>query len=447
VNIPALAALLLMLGCGGETPRRLNVLLLTIDTLRADHLSCYGYERATSPEIDRLATQGVLFRNPIVQRGGTWPSLTSILTSMYPHSHGVRKNGEQLDASKKILAELLRGEGYATAAFLTNMISAPNRGFDEKQHFSRKSNDAEAAEAAIRWLEENRKRRFFVWVHLMGPHDPYAPSGRFARIFDTGYKGRLNGKRGTLERIQRQKRRLSERELAHIISLYDGDIVEVDQNIGTIVSSLDRLGLADHTLVVFTSDHGEELYEHNRYFFHSYSIYESVLRVPLVMRLPAGLPQGATVVAPVESIDIAPTILELLGIPLPGDFEGKSLANHILGQPSDAEAVAFSELGPEIFSIRTERWHYIYNPLGLRAPTTRDRAKQAQPVFEIAREELYDALHDPRETTNLVREHPELAAQLRRRLRAWIETSGATYRPQELLPEAERELRALGYLN
>ena len=154
--------LFLVLGCGGETPRRLNVLLLTIDTLRADHLSCYGYARPTSPEIDRLAAQGVLFRNPIVQRGGTWPSLTSILTSMYPHSHGVRKNGEQLNASKKILAELLRDEGYATAAFLTNMISAPNRGFDEKQSFSRESRDAEAAGAAIRWLEENRNRRFFV---------------------------------------------------------------------------------------------------------------------------------------------------------------------------------------------------------------------------------------------------------------------------------------------
>jgi len=152
-------------------------------------------------------------------------------------------------------------------------------------------------------------------------------------------------------------------------------------------------------------------------------------------------------VAPVESIDIAPTILELLGIPLPADFEGESLVDRILEQPSGAEAGAFSELGPEIFSIRTERWHYIYNPLGLRAPTTRDRAERARPVFEIAREELYDALHDPRETTNLVHVHPELAAQLRRRLHAWIETSGATYRPQELLPEAEKELRALGYLD
>jgi arylsulfatase A-like enzyme len=436
-----------MLGCGGETPRRLNVLLLTIDTLRADHLSCYGYERPTSPEIDRLAAQGVLFHNPIVQRGGTWPSLTSILTSMYPHTHGVRKNGEQLDASKKILAELLRDEGYATAAFLTNMISAPNRGFDEKPRFPTKSRDADAAEAAIRWIEENRNQRFFVWLHLMGPHDPYLPSRRFARMFDTGYKGRLNGKRGTLEHLQRRKRGLSEPELAHIVSLYDGDIAEVDQKIGTVVSSLDRLGLADHTLVVFTSDHGEELYEHNRYFFHSYSIYESVLRVPLIMRLPATLPQGATVMAPVESIDIAPTILELLGIPLPGDFEGKSLADHILEQPSDAEAVAFSELGPEIFSIRAERWHYIYNPLELRAPTTRDRAERAKPVFEIAREELYDTLHDPRETTNLVHEHPEVAAQLRRHLRAWVETSGSAYRPQELLPEAEEELRALGYLD
>jgi arylsulfatase A-like enzyme len=327
------------------------------------------------------------------------------------------------------------------------MISAPNRGFDRKSLFS-VDKDAAATRAAIRWLRDDREEPFFVWLHLMGPHDPYDPAPRFAKRFDTGYRGALNGRRRTLKQLSRRTPAISPAELEHIVSLYDGDIAEVDERISTVLATLAQLGLAGDTLVVLTSDHGEELYEHNRYFFHSNSIYESVLRVPLILRLPGVLPAGKRLAAPVQSIDIAPTALELLGLPIPGEFEGRSLMPRIRPEYTEhPEAAAISELGPEIFSLRTARWHYIYNPLGYTSPATRPDDRGDEGLFRIARHELYDIVADPKESINLVEEHPDVAAELRGRLRAWIQEEVSAYEPPELTPEVREELEALGYLD
>jgi arylsulfatase A-like enzyme len=443
-----LVSLALLLGCGATPSDPINVLLLTVDTLRADHLSAYGYARQTSPAIDRLAEQGVLFQHAIVQRGGTWPSLTSIL-SLYPYTHGVRRNGDQLDASKKILAELLRERGYRTAAFLANMMSAPNRGFDHKPKLE-KPRDRAATGASIEWLRAHADGPFFLWVHLMGPHDPYAPRKEFRSRFDTGYRGRLGGDRKTLVGIYRNRQRLSPAELAHIVSLYDGDIAEVDQRIGSILATLDELGLADSTLVVFASDHGEELYDHHYYFLHSESIYDSVLRVPLILRLPGRIPAGDVVAAPVESIDIAPTILELVGAPIPQAFEGKSLVDRIGTRPtrpaSGQEDAAYSELVPGVYSVRTQRWHYIYNALKDDSLESRRPAHWKSRRVAVELEELYDIIRDPAETTNLAADNPVTADSLRERLWSWIRRGDRDYQPQDLQPEVQEELRALGYI-
>jgi arylsulfatase A-like enzyme len=363
----------------------------------------------------------------------------------------VRQNGEQLDASKRILAQELQGHGYATAAFLTNMINAPNRGFDQKQGF-RDGGDAAATTAAIAWLREHAGERFFVWLHLLGPHDPYVPSAEYRERFPSGYHGRLDGSRKKLERIWKRKRDLTEAELAHVVSLYDGDVAETDDQVDRALRALSELGLDGSTLVVLTSDHGEELYEHNHYFFHSYSIYESVLHVPLMLRLPGALPAGLVVDRPVESVDIAPTILEVLGLPVPDAYEGESLLPRIgaadQGGASSNEAAAFSELGPEIFSIQTARWHYIYNPRGHTSPNPEHLGRRdIRPYFNIEREELYDVVADPGETVNLAASRSDVAKALRERLVRWIEESDSDYRPGALLPEVEDELRALGYLD
>lgn len=429
----------LLAGCGGPPAAGdVNVLLLTVDTVRADHLSSYGYARETTPSIDRLAAEGVLFSNVYAQRSGTWPSLTSILTSRHPRSHGVRANGEQLDPAVQTIAELLAARGYTTAAFLCNMINAPNRGFAEKQGFKTGDRDAAALRAVLPWLESNRDRSFFLWVHLMGPHDPYTPGRGFSRKFDTGYRGPLDGKRLTLDAIYQGRLRLSRRALAHIISRYDAKLAEVDSRVGAILDQLDRLDLADRTLVVFGSDHGEELYDHNFYFLHSASIYASALHVPLIVRLPGVLPAGARVDAVSENLDIAPTIFELLEVPTPAEFEGASLLGRIRGEKGeDAPGRAISELGSGVYSLRTGRWHYIYNPKGYRGQNG---------WFPVEREELYDVVSDPLEKRDLAAERRDVAHELWSDLDTWIGEGPDEYRPQALSPEVRDELRALGYI-
>ena len=241
---------------------------------------------------------------------------------------------------------------------------------------------------------------------------------------------------------------LSQKELAHIVSLYDEEVAAVDQRVGELLAEIDTAGLRDDTLVIVTGDHGEELYEHGFYFFHVWSIYDSVLHIPLVMRLPDRLPAGRAVSEAVESIDIAPTILSLLGLPRPERFEGDDLASRIsaVAKGGDDEAAAFSELGTEIFSLRTRRWHYIYNPKGFSSPADTALDTGHRGWFWLAEEELYDLDADPREARNLAAKLPERARILRERLLAWM--AGAPPNPPS--PEIGRatraELEALGYV-
>ena len=444
--------MLLVGGCGEPAPAPRNLLLVTVDTLRADHLSSYGYERKTSPGLDRLAADGVRFRKAIVQRGGTWPSLTSILTSMYPRSHGVRSNGDVLDVSKRTIAELLRERGFRTAAFLTNMLTAEHRGFDEVALFgdeARGGRDVAAAADTVQWLRDHRDEKFFLWLHLMGPHNPYTPAPEYRENFDTGYVGPVGGSRKFLEAIHASKHRLSERELAHVVSLYDAEILQVDARIRTVLDSLGELDIASDTLIVFSSDHGEELYGHNFYFFHSLSIYESVLHVPLIFSLPGRLPRGMTVDTIVESIDLAPTMFELLGLSIPDDFEGTSLVPLISGDgnASTRPNAAYSELGPYIQSIRTDRWHYVYNPRQLSSPGSRADDTGRSGAFSIEREELYDVREDPEPRRNVVRNHPGVASELRDRVLRWRGSGADDYRAHDLSPKIREELRALGYID
>jgi len=447
-----ISLVLLVGGCGESPPAPRSLLLVTVDTLRADHLSSYGYARETSPGLDRLAAEGVLFRNEIVQRGGTWPSVTSILTSMYPRSHGVRSNGDVLDGSKRTIAELLQEHGFRTAALLTNMLTAEHRGFDEIVPFGDKAKggrDAVAAANAVQWLRDHRDEKFFLWLHLMGPHHPYKPAPEYREHFDTGYIGPIDGSPRILKSIHARKRQLSERELAHIVSLYDAEILQVDARIRTVLDVLDELDIASDTLVVFSSDHGEELYDHNFYFLHSLSIYESVLHVPLIFSLPGRLPRGKTVDAIVESIDLAPTMFELLGLPIPDDFEGRSLVPLIWGDGnvSAKPDAAYSELGPYIQSIRTDRWHYIYNPRQLSSPGSRERDGGRKGIFSIAKEELYDILEDPQQKRNVVRDHLGVAAELRDLVLQWRGSDADHYRAHDLSPKTREELQALGYVD
>ena len=435
-----------------QEPR--SVIFITIDTLRADRLSSYGYARDISPRIEGLAEEGVVFEQAFAQRGLTWPSLTSIMTSRYPSDHGVRDNGEWLAKSKMTLAQVLRDAGFDTAAFLTNMTNAPHRGFEHLEVFPVDSElasrdrptDLLATEAAIRWLEQVGERRIFLWLHLLGPHAPYSPPSEFTTRFaqdDLPFDGEME----TLWEITSGDREPRPGEIEAIQALYDAEIAFVDQLVGRVLDRVEQLGLADTTLIVFSADHGEELFDRQRYFFHQCSIYDSVLRLPLILRLPQAIDPGMRSDAIVQSLDIAPTIVELLGLPA-AEFRGRSLVPLLQQLPTPVENVegaAFSELGVDIFSIRTSEWRLITNP-----HDTRIRAggrESTSRCYRIGETELYDLRVDASERRNVADEYPEVVARLQDRLAQWLQTTPQETRRQETIPEETlEELRALGYL-
>ncbi len=431
----------------GHTPTGPNLLLLTIDTLRADHLSCYGYDRETSPTIDGLARRGVRFDQVYAQRGLTWPSLTSIMTSLYPKTHGVRANEVQLEPQVITLAEILKNAGYRTGAFVTNYFDAPNRGFDIVKGGVIGDIDKHARDLSLNWLNsfDAKKEPFFMWLHLKSPHMPYKPPAKYAAMFDSTYSGIFDGDWAAVDSIYLNQLDMDARDLHHLEALYDAEIRSSDAYLQKVLRQLQTLGIADNTLIVFAADHGEELYEHNHYFYHSCSIYDSVLRIPLIFVLPKVLDEGKVVTNQVQSIDITPTILDLLHVPLRPEFEGSSLMPLLLVDGVDGWHQNFSERTASILSTRTPEWKYIYNPDDYHPNCVSRRHEEGFPYY-VGTEELYDVKKDPREQQDVADEYPEVARELRGQVIHWLETNKKVHKATELTEEAKERLRALGYI-
>lgn len=452
VSIVALS--LLVMTC--ESPKSdasPNILLITVDTLRADHLSLYGYSRETSPAIDAIGEEGMVFERMYAQRGLTWPSLASILTSQYPHQHGVRDNWMMLSGSEPTLASVLGGEGYECAAFLTNTSEQQYAGFDlvEGQDALPYTNDMAATQNAAEWFRKRSKREpFFVWVHYIAPHAPYGPPEPFASRFlppgtkpvDTSVEALLDyavrgvfPEPGFLDACEAQ---------------YDGEIAFVDNEINTLLETLRELGLFEETVIAVASDHGEELFQHNTHHGHYPSVYSAVDQVPFVMRLPYGT-MTARCARVVQAIDIAPTLLAAAGFDAPEAFHGVNLLDVVDGVP-DGEAFAVAEWEDKILTITTAEHLYVDNPLRF-SPTVGHAKLQPEyrdAVFEIAEAELYDIAADPAEQVNIVDSRRKEARRLRDRLDDWAERNGwvrgTETAPRELDEETKRALEDMGYL-
>ena len=340
-----------------------NVLLISIDTLRADHLGCYGYSRETSPNLDRLAREGVLFEEASAAASWTTPSHMSMLTGLYPSTHGVMGWGTSLGEAVPTLAELLGESGYATAAIVLAVLHPKcgfGRGFQTYDHSTRplpKGTTADAISSlAIDWLRANAKgKKFFLFLHYWDCHDDYTPPAPFRTMFDPDYAGEESG---TMLRERRLElaNKISREDLAHLIALYDAGIAYTDSVIGKVLAELDELQVLDKTLVVVTGDHGEGFLEHDR-FIHGETLYEEVLHVPLIMRLAGVLPQGLRIPGNVSHVDMMPTILGLLRIPIPAAIQGSDLSAACRGQgevPQDR--LVFCELKEGRFDMRAVRW-------------------------------------------------------------------------------------------
>jgi arylsulfatase A-like enzyme len=438
-----------------------NVLIYLVDTLRADRLRAYGGANPTSPALDRLAAEGVMFQNCSASASWTRPSVASLLTSLAPPSHGVTDHGLAIPAGVVTLAEQMRQAGYVTAAFITSTHAGSSanlqQGYDfmyespavtgdvrlieqgRKKDFSRKKSSL-INKALLPWLERYGERPFFLYLHAMDPHSPYLPPEPYDRMFATGYDGPVNG--GLDEKTGFAAAR-TRQELDHILSLYDAEIRYTDDRIGELLDALRARGVLDRTLVVITSDHGEEFREHGG-FEHGQSLYRELLDVPLVMRLPGVLPAGVRVQRRVSGLDVMPTVLDIAGIEPNADVQGSSLLG--MGGQGSARGDAFSSgagAGGAVFSWRQTK------KSGEEVSIERGPLKAY--VTGDGRVRLFDRTSDPFEQRDVSGERPEEARVLGEEARLWLRSLPRITTPGEstrvTVDEEERRwLKALGYI-
>jgi choline-sulfatase len=393
------------------------VILISVDTLRADHLSCYGDKRIHTPRIDALTEGGTLFAHSASLVPLTFPSHVTLLTSTYPFANGIEDNGEDLPPGAVTLATMLKAHGYRTAAFVSTFILdrrfGLNQGFDVydspfdlHQHAGIDPGDikrpASAVEsAAARWIGENAGKPFFVFLHFYDLHTPYDPPAVYRRRYPA--------------------------------SGYDAEIAYVDSTIGRLEDFLRQRGLFQKCTIVFTADHGEGLNEHGES-AHGYFIYQSTIHVPLIFHWPeniGGYPQRVD--APVSLIDVAPTILQFLGLPPPRQFQGHSLLSEIQTPSFDQPETVYSE---SLYSY----YHFGTAPLrGLRAG--------AYKFISAPKPELYNLKGDPNERDNVYSKHRAVAANLREQLNELIARYQHAQVPHRVLsPEAVSLLQSLPYV-
>lgn len=379
----------------GLTPREkdVNIVFISIDSLRADHLSSYGYPQKTSPNLDRLTDEGVVFSNAFSVTSWTLPAHTSMLTSLYPLSHGVVIDEESLDENRTTLAEVLKGEGYATAAFVSgpylNSHFGLNQGFDMYDDFTagnarfgeelQQITSPKLNQAIQTWLRENYQKKFFLFLHYFDVHYDYIPPAPYDTIFDPDYKGTINGRLfGDNPRI---KPDMEPRDLRHVIALYDGEIAFTDEYIGKLLSALKELGLYDKTLIVLTADHGDEFFEHGRK-GHRKSLYDEVLRVPLIIKFPLMWKAGEKRSDIVSIVDIMPTILTYLGAEPPEEVQGRNLLRLLTGEQRWDDSVVYADL--------------MYNQVAARS-----KSLKLDHRLSFPKAEFYDLVKDPEEKHNL----------------------------------------------
>jgi len=437
-----------------------NILLITVDALRADRLGTYGHTNATSPNIDALAASGAVFEYALAPKGSTWPSLATILTGVYPVTHGVRYNGMALASEHDTLAEMLAPAGYTSAVFIANGGNQKWEGFETRQIIKEEPRDRGVTDAALPWIDQHAGEKFFLWLHYFAPHGPYTPMNEFDAFTDPKYSGDIDGAYDTLTRVFVRKEKLEDADLAYINGLYDGEVLTADHEISRVIEKVASLGLLNDTLIVISADHGEEMYDHHNYFHHQASLYEGTLRVPLIVRLPGKVPAGTRCATPVSVVDIVPTVLDIAGVPHPQNLQGKALTPVFEGQALDRGPI-FGEWGDKMLYVRTATHKYIYNPSGFQPPVKREReaadsaqTRNREHTLPMKNQELYDVTSDPKELKDLSETSPELRATLQDQLKSgyiekygWkLENKAEEDLQNQLDDETRKELEALGYV-
>jgi len=441
-----LAALLMLLSTSAcslfsSTPPT-SIVLITIDTIRADHLGTYGYFRDVSPSLDRFASDAILFEKATTPMSFTLPAHLSLMTSSYTTTHTIKTNyapfGPPEDRPRGLLtlAELLSGVGYRTAAIVSSAPlkdhSGIEQGFDDfSQPVGESRRADETTNEAIRWLEEAGSEPFFLWIHYFDPHAPYDPPGDFRTMFRTGAEH--------LDWLT--TRNIDPTDERHLIwnNRYDGEILYMDGHLQRLFDALAELGLWDEAALVITGDHGEGLGQHN--WRQHRKVHNELLFVPLIFRFPSRLslpPERRTELA--NLIDIVPTLVDQLEIPISARSRNQFEGVDLFSDEVDRRPYVFAEralarsymlagervsMDGEKYAVLNNDWKYVY--------------------FTAGDDELFDMKADPHETANVISQYPELAQALKEEIEYIISTQESA-RIGEIPEDRMRELRALGYI-
>jgi arylsulfatase A-like enzyme len=479
-------------------PAKSNILLITVDTLRADHLSAWGSMRPTSPAIDRLAAEGVRFDQAQVQWPKTTPSFASIFTATYPKDNRiVRTAGQPISCQFLTLPEVLKKQGYATYAVIANAAVGSdfffNQGFDEyietwKLPHGADGADPNRAEAVtqltVGLLDKLQKtgKPYFLWVHYLDPHFPYEPPpearGKFQNDshFDPAVKIPLADKpKQQMFGIGSERVLDGHTDLAFYLARYDAEIAYTDAQIGRLLDAMKKRRMLEKTVTAFTADHGESLGDHGYYFDHGRFSFQTCLHVPLILHYPGVLTPRVDR-EPAELIDLAPTLLEAAGVPLDHGvwMQGRTLTPRLRGQAAktavaapregtaddatpegpqgDHPGLAFSEAGWE----NNNKWQKVVRDARFKLIFAQTRPEQRFIGGEGVRFTLFDLVNDPGETVNVVDKFPQDAERLKKQLWRWekmppfkvdVDTAGGTCGAREMDEETRKLLQSLGYLN
>lgn len=450
VLLPVLATCLLSVPTVAGRP---NVLLITIDTLRADHVSCYGYHLRTTPNIDRLAAQGTRFERAYTTIPLTGPAHFSLFTSRYPQEHGARINGvaHSEEARLIFLPQVLRKFGYHNAAFisawpLTSRLTRLDRYFDlydeELNRTYQLFNSSRFAEdvtpRAIAWLRAGARQPFFLWVHYFDPHSPYHFRKAFSRPARIGKVP--------------PSALPSDEETRFRVASYDSEVAYTDHYVGRLLEALDELKLEKSTVVVLLSDHGESLGEHG-YIGHGRHLYENIVRIPLIFRWPGVVQAGKTVASDVSLLDVAPTILELAAgsvqeLPIP--MGGRSLATSLYegGAPPEERVIRHITFGGKKGFF--PRWFsFLWTSVDERPLRVGMLAGSRKLIWSPQDEslEIFNLTRDPLEQAPVKpgRKSPLYQAETAR-LDQWFESTAGAAGANRMTEKDLETLRSLGYL-
>jgi len=460
VYLAGLGLLLSLGACSDRRDRPPNILLITVDTLRADRLHCYGCPVPTSPNVDALAAEGVLFSMCFAHASSTAPALASVMTGKYPTEAGVLNNTHPLSPAPDTLAAYLKRQDYVCAAFVSNFNLRRRMGFDRGfDHFDARLMERElnrsgvpertaekTTDATIGWLERfylkqksDAARPFFIWVHYQDPHGPYTPPEDYLppRDFysDASRTLPLLAEDWGVGGIPAYQALGEHRNEAHYRACYDGEVLFCDRHLGRLVKFLETAGLGDDTMVVFTADHGESMGEHERYFSHEQDLYNELIRVPLIITAPGIEPDRRDDIA--CHADIFPTLAGVT--PTADDGTGKHRGRDLLAPVSRGSRTARRPIFSETNFV-AERTRYESLILGrwkLVRATTGEGVRQ-----------LFDLEADLGETTNLAASRGDVLKQMEKLLKAEATKAQRAYRgtgPLELSPTEREALEALGY--